>query len=182
MKYNKIKEQKNRVITNLHIPINRLKHCYATGKIMEYIGKIIGASEEEQYEMFALGYIHDAMYDFETDASTDAHAKIASKIFGEKFMNEILHHSAVTDNFHSKWLDFLYLADMMSAGDGRDKIVISMAERMKDIEARHGHDKVYYESKKIVNYLYSLKYINFKKLEFQILKHFTNLSNIVINP
>ncbi len=149
-----------------NIPINRLKHCYMVGKVMEYVARdLFHMPEEKCQEMFFLGNIHDSMYDFENDEQK--HNEILSKIVSERYARSVLEHSKVTEDFGSTELNLLYFADQIVDGYGN---VCSFEERIKDILDRHGtEDGVYQDTIDIVNYL---KERWFDEKEQKVLKHF----------
>lgn len=152
--------------TICNIPINRLKHCYMVGKVMEYVARdIFHLPETKCQEMFFLGNIHDSMYDFENDEMK--HNEILSKIVSERYSRSILEHSKITDNYQSVELNLLYFADQIVDGYGN---VCSFEDRIKDIYERHGlEDGVYQDTIDIVEYL---KERGFDEIEQKVLQHF----------
>jgi len=148
------------------IPMNRLKHCYMVGKVMEYVARdVFNLPEQECQEMFFLGNIHDSMYDFETDEHK--HNEILSQIVSERYARTVLEHSKVTEDYQSVALDLLYFADQIVDGYGN---VCSFDARVADILERHGlEDGVYQDTVDIVSYLRERGY---EDIEQKVLQHF----------
>lgn len=148
----------------MRIPENRLKHCYVAGKVMEFCAKKYGYDKSIQEKAFFLGYIHDAMYDFEDDERL--HNEILSGYINY-YSDEIKNHSEYTDKYKSTMLDWLYFADQVVDGSGN---VVSFDERLVDIEKRHGYDDgVFEETKGIIEYLRANR---FDSLEKEVISYF----------
>ena len=151
----------------MQIPINRLKHCYMVGKVMEFCAKELKLNEEMQQEMFFIGYVHDSMYDFEKNETK--HDEIVSNMLRETiFSKEVSLHSKYQNNYQSIALNLLYLADQIVDGYGN---VVGFKKRIEDILNRHGKDDgVYKDTIEIVDYLKTKKEL--VELEKKCIKFF----------
>ena len=151
-----------------NIPINRLKHCYMVGKVMEYVSReILKNCEEKNRELFFIGLIHDSMYDFETNEYL--HNEIISDLI-TNYSRELKEHSKITNNYSSTELDLLYFADQIVDGYGN---IVSFDERIEDIKNRHGlNDGIYNDTIEIVDYLLhkEINGISYKTILEMILK------------
>lgn len=135
-----------------NFPETRFKHCYKVGQTMEYIAKkYYGYDDKAASEMFVLGYLHDSMYDYESDETL--HNEIVAKYLPEQYRQDVLHHSTYQTGYSSDALDMLYFADQIVDGSGK---ICSFDERIADILNRHGTgDGVYKDTVDIVDYLKS---------------------------
>lgn len=138
------------------IPENRLKHCYGVGWVMYKVAKdYYKWNENKCREMFILGLLHDAGYEFvgHNDSSI-LHSKILSKLLNHNnycYDKEIKYHDMFTKKYKSKELELLWLADMVVDGQGN---IVGFEGRIKDIKKRHGkNSKVAKDSEKLIRYL-----------------------------
>ena len=126
---------------NLEIPEDRLKHCYLVGKLLEFIGTEYGMSDGEQIELFTLGYMHDALLDFERTIP-DIHANLMGNIVRWKYSKEIMFHSKVTNEYESDILIWLYIADIMVADEKNKEskygLIASLNDRLIEAEEKYG--------------------------------------------
>ena len=114
----------------MDIPINRLKHCYMVGKVMEFCAKKLGYDKSFQQQMFFIGNCHDSMYDFETNETK--HNEIISNMLKDTtYSKEVSLHSKYQDEYKSIALDLLYFADQIVDGYGN---VSSFNDRIQDIK------------------------------------------------
>lgn len=134
------------------MPVSRFKHCYMVGIVMEYIAKKYYKYDNTQAaEMFILGYLHDSMYDYETDESL--HHDIIADLVPTKYKEPLKYHSKYQTDYKSDPLDMLYLADQIVDGQGK---ICSFDDRISDVMERHGKDDgVYQDTVDIVEYLNS---------------------------
>lgn len=141
----------NEFINNNPFPNSRLNHCYGVAKKMYlYAKEILGWNEDKAREMYYLGLLHDAGYEFES--SVEEHDDISYKILnGYKYAREIKEHSILTKEYQSDELDLLYYADATVDGNG---YACTFEERLHDLKNRHGENsKIYKDSKDIAEYL-----------------------------
>ena len=134
------------------MPVSRFKHCYMVAKVMEYIAKkYYNYDKTQAAEMFILGYLHDSMYDYETDELL--HHDIIADLVPTKYKEPLKYHSAYQTEHQSDALDMIYFADQIVDGQGN---ICSFDDRIADIMARHGKDDgVYQDTVDIVAYLNS---------------------------
>lgn len=146
--------------TRKKMPESRFKHCYKIAEVMEYVAKnYYNYNNEQSAEMFMLGYIHDSMYDYESNETL--HNEIVAELVPQKYKESVKNHSTYQTEYQSDALDMLYFADQIVDGNGN---ICSFDERIADILARHGTDDgVYQDTIDIVNYLNSNEL--FKKME-----------------
>ena len=137
------------------MPINRFKHCYMVAIVMEYIArKYYNYDENQASEMFMLGYLHDSMYDYETDEKL--HHDIIADLVELKHKVPLKHHSKLQFEHKSDPLDMIYFADQVVDGKGQ---ICSFKERLEDILERHGKDDGVYQDT-----VYTVEYLKTKEL------------------
>ena len=96
-------------ITPKPMPINRFKHCYMVAKVMEYIAKkYYNYNDNQAFEMFMLGYLHDSMYDYETPEKL--HHDIIADLVEPQYKAPLKHHSKLQFEHKSDPLDMIYFA------------------------------------------------------------------------
>lgn len=134
----------------MEFPKTRFCHCYMVGLVMQYVAeKYYGYNDRAAAEMFVLGYLHDSMYDYETNETL--HNEIIAGLLPDRYKLDVLHHSTYQTEYASDVLDMLYFADQIVDGSGK---VCSFEERMADILNRHGiDDGVYKDTVDIVDHL-----------------------------
>lgn len=119
----------------------RLKHSLGVAKKMVSIAQELGLDEEEQKELFILGFNHDIGYEY---GDSSDHGEVGGKLLEEseyKYWKEIYYHGKITDEYESLYLDILNTADMLIDGTGKD---VGFDGRLKDIEERYGIDSAVY--------------------------------------
>lgn len=156
------------MLNKLVIPENRLKHCYTSGKVMQWCAKYLGYDSEEQMRMFFIGYIHDCMYDFEDDGLGNHDIIGAKNVAGSDMEYAVRYHmevplqeefeiTKITDlkpgviSFEKVGLFLLRFADEIVDGGGE---IVGFDKRMEDLKARHKNDGVVEEALTMNNYLF----------------------------
>ena len=136
------------------MPESRFKHCYMVAIVMEYIAKkYYHYGDDQAAEMFMIGYLHDSMYDFESEEKS--HHDIIADLVPTKYKEPLKYHSKYQTDYKSDPLDMLYLADQIVDGQGK---ICSFDDRIKDILDRHGkNDGAYQDTIDIVAYLNSIE-------------------------
>ena len=77
--------------TRKKMPESRFKHCYKVAEVMEYIAKnYYNYNNEQSAEMFMLGYIHDSMYDYESNETL--HNEIVAELVPQKYKESVKNH------------------------------------------------------------------------------------------
>ena len=133
------------------IPVSRLMHCYGVGrKMYRYAKMVLGWPEEKAREMFVLGLLHDAGYEFDSDdyGHGDELAKTLERN-SYKYASEIRNHNRLIKD-PSDELVLLWYADQVIDGSGNK---VSYDQRLSDIGNRHGFDsRTYRWMKEIIDY------------------------------
>lgn len=139
--------------TKRFFPENRFRHCHNVGLKMYQYAKIkLNWEESRCQDMYMLGTLHDIGYELNPDPflhDVALYNVIGSS--GYKYAEEIRNHSIYQDTYDTPEMRLLYFADMTVDGAGN---WCTVAERLEDIELRHGKDsEVYAESQKIADKL-----------------------------
>ena len=133
------------------IPLNRLRHMYGVGREMyRYAKEVLNWPEEKAREMYILGLLHDAGYEFNKDDC--GHGYEAADILercGYRYADEIRNHSYVIAR-PSNELKLLWYADQVIDGKGHK---VTFGKRLDDIAKRHGKESDAYKwCKEIIEY------------------------------
>lgn len=126
------------------IPENRLKHCYGVAHVMYAVSKYYYKWDENKcQEMYILGLLHDAGYEFVKKGEPTAnHAPVLAKILKRQsypYYKEILNHVTLTTKYKSDELNLLHLADLCVDGDGN---VVDFDNRLKELKTRHSSNEL----------------------------------------
>lgn len=138
-----------------NMPETRLKHCYGVARMMyDFAKKHYKWNETKCQEMYVLGLIHDAGYEFVSKKTESQHASILSNVLkndGYKYFREVKYHDTYTNKYQTEELYLLWLADMSVDGNGNK---VSFEERLEDLENRHGkYSSVVKESKELIKHI-----------------------------
>ncbi len=127
----------------------RIHHSYGVALKMAEIGREKGYTEEEQEDLFLLGFLHDFGYHFMKNGKS--HGIVGGEILKRnhyQYWQEVSHHEEDDSPYQSSFLDILQQADMQIDKNGED---VGYQKRLEDIKSRYGEDsKVYQKCQKIV--------------------------------
>lgn len=130
---------------------------------MKYISeKYYGYDEDDSNKMFLLGYLHDQIYEFETEEIK--HDELMYQLLQEGLglREEVRYHSEYPNGYKSDVMDMLYFTNQIVDGNGN---IGTFDDRLSDILERHGtNDGVYQKTLDLVNYLSShRKFVTMEK-------------------
>lgn len=130
---------------------DRMIHMLAVANKMVEIGTSANIDEKELKELFVLGFVHDIGYKF---GKNENHNIIGGNILkdnGYKYWKEVYYHGKLTNEYSSKYLDILNMADMQVNKYGQD---VGYEKRLEDIKSRYGEDSIQYiNAKELIDYL-----------------------------
>lgn len=127
----------------------RLKHSLAVARKM----KIAVENEPQKYssspeDMFYLGLIHDAAYEFSNNQEEHEHkGGEILKLNGYRYWEEVYYHGDPNSEYDSAELRLLNYADMTTGPDGTD---ITVEARLEDIADRYGYSSAQYHKAKLL--------------------------------
>ncbi len=121
----------------------RLNHSLAVARKMKAIAERESHFPHPAEDMFYLGLLHDAAYEF-VDVQEEHEHKggIVLRDSGYKYWREIYYHGDPNSEYRSRALDLLNYADMTTDSDGHD---VSLEERLVDIARRYGKESIQYQ-------------------------------------
>lgn len=129
---------------------DRLLHTIAVARKMVEIAKEKNLSEQQQHELFLLGYNHDIGYEYKVEG--EEHQQTGGKLLrdnGYKYWQEVYYHGLPDAPYESEYLLILNQADMQINKYGND---VGYDKRLHDIEERYGGDSIPYQnSKKLID-------------------------------
>ena len=135
--------------------VDRMKHTLAVARKMVEIGKNLKLTEEQQQELFTLGFVHDIGYEYPND--NYQHNVIGGEMLkesGYKYWEEVYYHGNPNTSYESLYLTILNMADMQIDKYGND---VGYTKRLEDIKSRYGEDSIPYQNcVKLINQLQKL--------------------------
>ena len=135
--------------------VDRMKHTLAVARKMVEIGKNLKLTEEQQQELFTLGFVHDIGYEYPN--KDYKHNVVGGEILkenGYKYWEEVYYHGNPNTSYESLYLTILNMADMQIDKYGND---VGYIKRLEDIKNRYGSDSIPYQNcVKIINQLQKL--------------------------
>lgn len=121
---------------------SRMMHSLSVARKMKFLAeKTIGFPHSPK-DMFLLGLIHDASYEFV--CCQEDHEQRGGEILrdnGYKYWREVYYHGNPDSEYCSRALTLLNYADMTTDQEGND---VSIEERLENIKERYGADSVQY--------------------------------------
>ena len=122
---------------------DRLQHVRGVATRAYQLSKrLFGWDENKAQEMFFLGFVHDAGYQF--SANQRQHEERGGNILrrsGYNYWREVYYHGSPGSPYQSDELFILNLADMQTSGKGER---VSLQQRLDDIAARYGYSSEQY--------------------------------------
>ena len=127
----------------MEISQDRLKHSIGVARKMYEMSLQRGWNIEQSRKMFVLGFVHDIGYEFSNEQSE--HADVGAdimKLCGFEYVNEILYHGKVQQDYSSEELYMLNVADFLVGPDGSS---VSVERRLEGIKQRYGEESPQYK-------------------------------------
>lgn len=124
--------------------VDRMKHTLAVARKMVEIGKNLKLTEEQQQELFTLGFVHDIGYEYPNKEYQ--HNVIGGEMLkesGYKYWEEVYYHGNPNTSYESLYLTILNMADMQIDKYGND---VGYSKRLEDIKSRYGEDSIPYQN------------------------------------
>ena len=135
--------------------VDRMKHTLAVARKMVEIGKNLKLTEEQQQELFTLGFVHDIGYEYPN--VNYQHNVVGGEMLkesGYKYWEEVYYHGNPNTSYESLYLTILNMADMQIDKYGND---VGYTKRLEDIKSRYGEDSIPYQNcVKLINQLQKL--------------------------